>query len=83
MGHRWIVAATDYLTHHAETKALQWRTASETAQFLIENGAPTLIITDRGTAFTAELLDTVLRLSDPSQQQAMAYHPQLNELTNT
>lgn len=85
-GRKWIIVATDYLTRYAETKALERGTASETARFFVENvvlrhGAPAVVITDRGTAFTAELLGTVLRLSGTAHRRTTAYHPQTNGLT--
>lgn len=65
-GNKWIIVATDYLTRYAETKALPSSTAAEAAQFFIENvvlrhGAPAVIVTDRGTAFTAELCELYSR----------------------
>lgn len=85
-GNRWIAVATDYLTKYAETKALPKATALEVAQFfltriVLRHGAPKVVITDRGTAFTAKLLHEVLTLSGTSQRKASAYHPQTNGLT--
>uniref|UniRef100_A0A6G5AC55 Putative tick transposon n=1 Tax=Rhipicephalus microplus TaxID=6941 RepID=A0A6G5AC55_RHIMP len=85
-GNRWIIVSTDYLSRYAETKAMQRGTAAEAAQFFIENivlrhGAPTTVITDRGPAFTAELLESVLRLSGTAHRRTTAYHPQTNGLT--
>lgn len=85
-GNRWVIVATDYLTRYAETKAIPRGTAAEVAQFFIENivlrhGAPTIVITDRGTAFTAALLDHVLALSGTAHRKTTAYHPQTNGLT--
>lgn len=85
-GNRWIIVVTDYLTRYAETGALQRGTAAEAARFFIEavvlrHGAPAVVITDRGSAFTAALLDTVLRLSGTTHRKTTAYHPQTNGLT--
>lgn len=85
-GNRWVIVATDYLTRYAETKAIQKSTAVEVARFFIENivlrhGAPTIMITDRGTAFTAAILDHVLMLSGTTHRKTTAYHPQTNGLT--
>lgn len=86
VGNRWVIVATDYLTRYAETKAIQRGTAEEVARFFIENivlrhGAPSIVITDRGTAFTAALLDHVLVLSGTIHRKSTAYHPQTNGLT--
>uniref|UniRef100_A0A6G5A979 Putative tick transposon n=1 Tax=Rhipicephalus microplus TaxID=6941 RepID=A0A6G5A979_RHIMP len=73
-GNKWVIVATDYLTRYAETKALSSGTAVEAARFFIENivlrhGAPRIIITDRGTAFTAMLLKSVLELSGTAHRK--------------
>lgn len=85
-GNKWVIVATDYLTRYAETKAIPSGTAAEAARFFIENivlrhGAPAVVITDKGTAFTAELLRTVLTLSGTAHRKTTAYHPQTNGLT--
>ena len=84
-GNKWIVVATDYLTRYAETKALPKGSAAEVARFFVENillrhGAPEVLITDRGTAFTAELTQAILRYSQTSHRRTTAYHPQTNGL---
>lgn len=85
-GNKWIIVATDYLTRYAETKALPRATAHDVAQFflariVLRHGAPAVLITDRGTAFTAQLLQAILNLSGTSHRKASAYHPQTNGLT--
>lgn len=81
-----VVVATDYLSRYAETKALSRGTAAEVAKFFIENivlrhGAPSRIITDRGTSFTAQLMQETLELSRTTHRKTTAYHPQTNGLT--
>lgn len=78
--------ATDYLTRYAETKALPRGTAAEVANFFLSNivlrhGAPAIVLTDRGTSFTAEFLQEVLRLTHTTHRKTTAYHPQTNGLT--
>lgn len=85
-GNKWIVVATDYLTRYAETASLPSGTAIEVASFFVKNivlrhGAPMVLITDRGTAFTAELTQQILRLSHTVHRKTTAYHPQTNGLT--
>lgn len=48
---------------------------------MLRHGAPTIVITDRGTAFTAQLIQEVLQLSCTSHRRTTAYHPQANGLT--
>lgn len=86
LGNKWIVVATDYLTRYAETRALPRATAAEVAKFFIydivlRHGAPEVIITDRGTAFTAEFMQNVLRLTHSHHRKSTGYHPQTNGLT--
>lgn len=85
-GNKWIIVATDYLTRYAETKAVQRATAYEVARFFIDHivlrhGAPSHVITDRGTAFTAQLIEDIFKLSCTQHRKATAYHPQTNGLT--
>ncbi|KAK8777518.1 hypothetical protein V5799_029140 [Amblyomma americanum] len=85
-GNKWIIIATDYLTRYAEAKALPNGTAAEVAKFFVEcillrHGGPDVLITDRGTAFTAELTQAILRYSQTSHRRTTAYHPQTNGLT--
>lgn len=76
---------TDYLMRYVETKRLLSSTAAEAAQLFVENiikhGAPAVIVTDRGTAFTAQLLRTALTLSGTAHRRTAAYQPQRNGLT--
>lgn len=86
MGNRWIVVATDYLTRYAETASLTRGTAIEVAEFFVTNivlrhGAPKVVITDRGTAFTANLTQSIMKLTHTSHRKTTAYHPQTNGLT--
>lgn len=85
-GNKWIIVATDYLTRYAETKALPRGTASEVAKFfvhhiILRHGAPSCVITDRGTSFTAQMMEDIFKLSCTSHRKTTAYHPQTNGLT--
>lgn len=85
-GNRWIAVATDYLTRYIETRALPRGTANDIATFFVHgivlrHGAPTVVITDRGTAFTAQLTEDIMHLSGSVHRKATAYHPQTNGLT--
>lgn len=83
---KWIIVATDYLTRYAETEAVPRGTAFEVARFFVHDivlrhGAPAVLITDRGAAFTAELLQQVAKLTHTNHRKTTAYHPQTNGLT--
>lgn len=61
LGNRSIIVATDYLTRYAETKAVPRGTTTQVASFFVHDiglryGAHAVLISDRGAAFTAELL---------------------------
>lgn len=83
---KWVIVSTDYLTRYAETQAIPRATASEVAQFftrhiVLWHGAPSTVITDRGTAFTAQMMDEVFDLSNTRHRKTTAYHSQSNGLT--
>ena len=83
---RWIVVATHYMSRYSGIAALPKGTAQEVAKFFIHqvvlrHGAPEVLITDRGTAFTAELMQGVLHYSNTDHRRTTAYHPQTNGLT--
>lgn len=85
-GKRWIIVATDYLTRYAETGCLERGTAAEVAKFFVHNivlrhGAPMVVITDRGTAFTSELMQCLMNMTNTTHRKSTAYHPQTNGLT--
>lgn len=65
LGNKWVIVATDYLTRYAKTKPRSQVTGAEVAKFFVENiilryGATTTVITDRGTAFIASFMKSVL-----------------------
>lgn len=85
-GNKWIVVATDYLTRYCEAKALPRGTSAEIARFflhsiVLRHGAPAVVITDRGTAFTSALTEEVMKLTYTDHRRTTAYHPQTNGLT--
>lgn len=85
-GNKWIIVATDYLTYYLKMKALPKGSAAEVAKFFVENillqhGAPEVLITNRGTVFTADLTRAILQYSQTSYQRTTAYHLQMNGLT--
>lgn len=82
-GNKWIIIATDYLTRYAETEGLKRGTAAQffITKIFLRHGAPAIIITDRGKAFTAALVEEIMHLSGTSHRKSTEYHPQTNGLT--
>lgn len=48
---------------------------------VLRHGAPSIVITNRRTAFTAQLMQIFMTLSSTSRRKTTAYHPQTNGLT--
>ena len=66
-GNRQVIVATDYLTKWVEARALPDKTASSVAGFLYEDiicrhGAPKELLSDQGTEFLNQLVDTFCHL---------------------
>lgn len=83
---RWIVVAIDHQTRYAETKAVPTATATDVAQFLLDqiilkHGAPRELLTDRGRAFVSRVISEILRSCSIIHKPTTAYHPQANGLT--
>jgi hypothetical protein len=85
-GNRWIIVCTDYLTRFAVTKALATAEATEIAKFMVEeiilkHGAPSVMISDRGRSFLANIVKDINQFCQTSHRLTTAYHPQTNGLT--
>ena len=70
----------NYLTRYAETAALIRGTAIEVAELFVTNivlrhDAPRVIITDTETASTADLTQSIMRLTHTCHRKTTAYHP--------
>lgn len=64
-GHRYIIAAIDYLTKYVEVKAIKTQTSSEIALFLYEeiitrHGCISILITDNGRPMISDLVNTTV-----------------------
>ncbi|KFD60900.1 LOW QUALITY PROTEIN: hypothetical protein M514_26889 [Trichuris suis] len=84
-GNRHVIVCVDYLTKWVELKAVPDTTAERVREFLIEcmvtrHGVPKKIISDRGTAFTAECMRTALSSLGIAHGMVSACHPQANGL---
>ena len=84
-GNKYIVVATDYLTKWPETRALTNAKAASVVPFFYEDiicrhGCPKVLLTDRGTHFVNEMLDSLCNQLGVKHKLSSAYHPQTNGL---
>ncbi|KAG1084902.1 hypothetical protein G6F42_021603 [Rhizopus arrhizus] len=64
-GHKYIIAAIDYLTKYVEVKAIKAQTSSKIALFLYEeivtrHGCISILITDNGRPMISDLVNTTV-----------------------
>ena len=84
-GNKYIVVATDYLTKWPEARALTNAKASSVVPFFYEDiickhGCPKELLTDRGTHFVNQMLDSLCEELGVKHKLTTAYHPQTNDL---
>ena len=84
-GNMYIVVATEYLTKWPEARAIPNAKASSVISFFYEDiicrhGCPKEILTDRGTHFVNELLNSLCDRFGVKHRLSTAYHPQTNGL---
>jgi Integrase zinc binding domain/Integrase core domain len=85
-GNRYIVVVTEYLTKWVEAKAIPDMKATTIAKFLYNDiicrhGCPKILLSDRGTSFCNELVDSLCQLITIRHRLSSAYHSQTNGLT--
>jgi len=84
-GNTHVVVATEYLTKWPEAHAIPNAKASSVVSFFYEDiicrhGCPKELLTDRGTHFVNEMLDSLCNELGVKYQLSTAYHPQTNGL---
>ena len=84
-GNMYIVVATEYLTKWPEARAIPNAKASSVVSFFYEDiicrhGCPKELLTDRGSHFVNEMLDSLCRNLGTKHRLSTAYHPQTNGL---
>lgn len=84
-GHRYIIAAIDYLTKYVEARPLRFQNASEIALFVYEDiicrhGCPTIMVSDNGKPFLSDLIRQVCRNYNIIHKTTTPYNPQSNGL---
>ena len=80
---KWLLEAVDSTTRWPVVTATKDATAATVANFLYEKilmqyGAPEEILSDRGSSFMANVLQTYLKLCHTKQTFTSAYHPRTN-----
>jgi len=85
-GNKYIFVVIDHATKYVEALACDNQKATTAAKFLFDNvicrhGAPEEILSDRGQAFTGEVMHHLARLCGINQKFTSGYHPQTNGLT--
>jgi len=85
-GMAYIIVATEYLTKWAEAKAVKTNDAKNAAIFLFENvitrfGVPKILVSDRGTHFLNEVIESMTERFQIDHRKTTPYHPQTNGQT--
>jgi hypothetical protein len=84
-GNTHIIVATEYLTKWPEARPIPNAKASSVVSFFYEDiicrhGCPKEILTDRGTHFVNEMLNSLCNELGVKHRLSTAYHPQTNGL---
>ncbi|RWS22621.1 integrase core domain protein-like protein, partial [Leptotrombidium deliense] len=71
-GNRYVIVCTDYASRYAETIACEVASAETMCNFfmrqiVLRHGAPSHIISDRGSCFIAELTEMIFKLTSTKQ----------------
>ena len=82
---RYIVVAMDYLTKWPEARAIPDATAVSVASFFYEDiicrhGCPKEIVSDNGSAFISQMVESMLERHQIKHRLISPYHPQSNGL---
>jgi hypothetical protein len=81
----YIVVAMDYLTKWPEARAIPDQTAKTVASFFYEDiicrhGCPKEIVSDNGSAFISQMVESLLERHQIKHRLISPYHPQSNGL---
>jgi len=83
---KYIIVMTEYLTKWVEAQAVPDIKASTIAEFIYNDvitrhGTPKTILTDQGSSFRNEVVDSLCKVMGIKHALTSAYHPQTNGLT--
>jgi len=84
-GNRYIIVLADHFSKWVEAAAVPTADATTTADFLIRHaicrfGTPAVLVSDRGSHFTAAVVSSLCRLLGVDRRTSTAYHPQTQGL---
>ena len=84
-GNKYILVICDHFTKFVQAYALRGMTAEEVAEDAIKYclifGIPEAVLTDRGTNFTSQLIESLWERLDVHTLRTTAYHPQADGIT--
>ena len=84
-GNRFMLAICDHFTKFTKTYAMRGQTAEEVAEkcvdFCLTFGIPEAVLTDRGTNFTSQVIESLWERLDVHTLRTTAYHPQADGIT--
>ncbi len=85
-GNRYILVMTEYSTRYAETAPMTNQTAVSVAHafvqsIILRHGAPLEVLTDQGTQFQSDLVQSILDILQIKRLRTSAYRPETDGLT--
>ena len=85
-GNRYILVLTEYSTRYAETAPMVNQSAVSVANafvqtIILRHGAPLEVLTDQGTQFQGELVQSILDILQIKRLRTSAYRPETDGLT--
>jgi len=84
-GNRYIIVMTEYLTKWPEAKPIPSKTAETIAfhfyeEMICRHGCPKELLSDQGTEFCNQIVNSLCQLHGIRHTLSSAYHPQTNGL---
>ena len=84
-GHKYILAICDHFTKHIKVFPMKTMTAIEVAErcldYCLTFGIPESVLTDQGTNFTSQVIESLWEPLDVHTLRTTAYHPQTDGIT--
>ena len=84
-GHKYILAICDHFTKHIKVFPMKTQTALEVAEkcldYCLTFGIPESVLTDQGSNFTSQIVESLWERLDVHTLRTTAYHPQTDGIT--
>ena len=84
-GHRYILVMCDHFTKHIKVFPMKTQTALEVAEkcmdYCLTFGIPESVLTDQGSNFTSQVIESLWERLDVHTLRTTAYHPQTDGIT--